>query len=120
MSEPTLYERIGSLDGLQAVVKSFYKEAYISDQVGHFFQNVDMEDLIDHQMNFLRHVLGDDIGYDGRGLELAHMHLDIKKADFDEVARLLSEAMDKEGVQTDVRDEILEILAGTEKLVVKE
>jgi truncated hemoglobin YjbI len=71
-------------------------------------------------MNFLRHALGDDIGYNGKGLELAHMHLDIKKADFDEVAKLLSEALDKEGIQTDVRDEILEILAGTEKLIVKE
>lgn len=120
MSEPTLYERIGGLDGLQAVVSTFYKSAYLSDQVGHFFQNVDMEALIDHQMNFLRHALGDDIGYKGKGLELAHMHLDIKKADFDEVVTLLVDAMNKEGIQADVQSDILNILKDTENLIVKQ
>ena len=42
----SLFERIGGLDGLQKVVKRFYKLVYVDDLVGHYFQNIDMEDMI--------------------------------------------------------------------------
>jgi hemoglobin len=86
---PSLFIQIGGLKGLQTVVKKFYRYAFSDDLVGHFFEDMDMEAMIDHQILFLRYALGDQIEYSGRALDAVHRNLNISNEDFNRIGELL-------------------------------
>ena len=47
-----LFEKYGGLRTLRAVIIDFYDRVLDSDVVGHFFEDVDIAKLIDHQTKF--------------------------------------------------------------------
>ena len=116
----SLFERIGGLDVLQTVVKKFYKLVYVDDLVGHYFQNLDMEDMIDHQIRFLRHALGDDVGYTGKGIEKAHAHLSITDEEFNRVGELLISSLEYAKVGDEEKEKIMRIVVSVKHLIVKD
>ena len=86
---PTLYDKYGGTPTMKILVREFYKQARVNPKVGHFFTQLNMEKLIDHQVQFLSFVLGKPARvYEGRELAVAHHPLNISDADFDEIGRL--------------------------------
>lgn len=116
---PTLYDKYGGTPTMKILVREFYKQARVNPKVGHFFTQLNMEKLIDHQVQFLSFVLGKPARvYEGRELAVAHHPLNISDADFDEIGRLLVNTLQTGGVTTDdiklimgvvldIRDEIV-------------
>jgi hemoglobin len=116
---PTLYDKYGGTPTMKVLVREFYKQARVNPKVGHFFTQLNMEKLIDHQVQFLSFVLGKPVRvYEGRELAVAHHPLNITDADFDEIGRLLVNTLKIGGVTIDdiklimgvvleIRDEIV-------------
>ena len=116
---PTLYDKYGGTPTMKILVREFYKQARVNPKVGHFFTQLNMEKLIDHQVQFLSFVLGKPVRvYEGRELADAHHPLNITDADFDEIGRLLVNTLKNGGVTLDdiklimgvvleIRDEIV-------------
>ena len=116
---PTLYDKYGGTPTMKILVREFYKQARVNPKVGHFFTQLNMEKLIDHQVQFLSFVLGKPVRvYEGRELADAHHPLNITDADFDEIGRLLVNTLKIGGVTIDdiklimgvvleIRDEIV-------------
>lgn len=115
----TLFDKYGGTETMRGLVREFYKYARASPKVGHFFNKLNMEKLIDHQVQFLSFILGKPARtYKGRELADAHHPLHISNEDFDEIGRLLRKTLTAAGVTKEdislimgvvieVRDEIV-------------
>ena len=95
----TLFDKYGGTETMRGLVREFYKYARASPKVGHFFNKLNMEKLIDHQVQFLSFILGKPARtYKGRELADAHHPLNISDEDFDEIGRLLRKTLTAAGV----------------------
>lgn len=93
----TLYEKYGGFASISKVVMAFYDRLLDSDEVGPFFDNVDMKRLIDHQTKFVASLLGGPAEFSEDRLEQAHKSLGIRGDQFDEMKRLLDETLAEHG-----------------------
>ena len=93
----TLYEKYGGFGAISKVVIDFYDRLLDSDEVGPFFDDVDMKRLIDHQTKFVASLLGGPADFADERLEQAHRHLGIGDADFDAMKQLLDETLGAHG-----------------------
>ncbi|MBY8977779.1 group 1 truncated hemoglobin [Rhodobacteraceae bacterium NNCM2] len=93
----TLYEKYGGFASISRVVMAFYDKLLDSEEVGPFFDDVDLKRLIDHQTKFVAFLLGGPAEYTGDRLEQFHRHLDIQGRHFDEMKRLLGETLLEHG-----------------------
>lgn len=77
---------------------TFYDLVLDSDQIGDYFDDIDMGRLVDHQTKFVASLLGGPASFSNERLRQVHQHLAISDTDFDEMARILGEAMAKHGM----------------------
>ncbi|MFW8634585.1 group I truncated hemoglobin [Cribrihabitans pelagius] len=106
----TIYEKYGGFSAISRVVMTFYELALESDQIGGYFEDVDMPRLIDHQTKFISSLLGGPASFSDARLETVHRALGISHADFDEMAALLREALAQHGVsEPDIRQTLAAI-----------
>lgn len=117
MSE-NLYEKYGGFGAISKVIMAFYDKLLDSEEVGPFFDDVDMKRLIDHQTKFIAALLGGPAEYSDDRLAQLHGHLDIKAGHFDEMKRLLDETLDEFGFTSDDRARVTdEIEARRDQIV---
>jgi len=114
----TLFEKYGGFATVSRIVMDFYDRALDSDQIGDFFEDVDMKKLIDHQTKFVATLLGGPASYTNERLAAMHTRLGINNADFDEMQRLLAETLEEHGVSAeDVGAVMREIEARRDSIV---
>jgi len=89
----SMFDRYGGFAVVHRVVLSFYDKLLDSDVAGPYFDDVDMQTLVDHQTKFISQVMGGPASYSNEVLEQVHRGLDITQAAFDEMARLLEETL---------------------------
>ena len=94
-----LFDKYGGFKFVSRLVLSFYDKALDSDQVGDYFDDVDMPRLIDHQTKFVSSLLGGPVSYTDERLQRAHASLNLTSADFDEVQRLLRDTLSEHGIE---------------------
>jgi hemoglobin len=95
----TLYEKYGGGETVRTLVNKFYQKVLSTSILIPYFENVDMDDLMDHQTRFISQVLGGPVTYDGDILKKAHGHLNITEDAFGAVACCLQETLEQLGVQ---------------------
>jgi len=95
----TLYDKYGGFDTFSAVVCNFYQKVLDSDELAHYFENVNMEKLMSHQTNFIATALGGPEKYNGIDLKKAHSPYKITVPHFQEVAELLEESLEEAEVE---------------------
>ena len=117
--EMPLFEKYGGLSVLRTVIFGFYDRVLDSDVIGHFFDNVDMARLVDHQTKFFTMVLGGPVTFLDDRLARAHSNLDVTHAHFDEVARLLRETLEEAGFDPDDTNLTLAAVERRRTLIVK-
>lgn len=117
MSE-TLFDKYGGFNTFSAVVSSFYQKVLDSDQLAHYFENVNMDKLMNHQTNFLSKALGGPDQYEGRDLKKVHARFEITLPDFQEVAELLAESLDEGGVEAEDVKTIISVVGGLQDQIV--
>jgi hemoglobin len=94
----SLFEKYGGFRNVSAIVMDFYERALESDQIGDYFDAVDMTRLIDHQTKFIASLMGGPASFSDDRLSAVHAHLGLDHADFDEMARILAETLGDHGV----------------------
>ena len=97
MAAQTLFEKYGGFSAVSKIVLSFYDVLLDSDEVGPFFDDVDMARLIDHQTKFIASLLGGPASYTDEQLYRLHERLDLEDRHFDEVVETLANTLAKHG-----------------------
>ena len=93
----SVFARYGGIGGLRNVIFDFYDRVLDNDVVGHFFDDVDMAKLVDHQTKFFTSVLGGPAHFADQRLERAHAHLIVTHAHFNEIKDILRETLEHAG-----------------------
>jgi hemoglobin len=97
----TLFDKYGGFSTVSRIVMAFYDRILDSDQVGDYFEDIDMKRLIDHQTKFVASLMGGPASFSDDMLQRVHQNLDITREDFDEVARLMRETLAEFDVEHD-------------------
>lgn len=98
----TLYEKYGGNATISRLVADFYREVLARPHLKAYFAGAPLPQLIQHQVRFLSHVLGQaPSAYNGRTMAEAHGRLQISAQDFAEVGQILSDTLEKAGMQAD-------------------
>ena len=97
MAKQTLFEKYGGFSAVSKIVLDFYDVLLDSDEVGPFFDDVDMPRLIDHQTKFIASLLGGPASYTDEQLHRLHERLKLQDRHFDEVLETLGETLKKHG-----------------------
>jgi hemoglobin len=118
MNNENLYDKYGGFATINSIVVQFYDNLLENDDVSHFFENISMEKLIDHQTKFLCQVLGGPADYSGRELKDAHLPLKITEKDFGVVATVLRETLQTAGVEAQDLETIMGVVGGTKNQIV--
>ena len=115
----TLFEKYGGFSTVSSIVHSFYKDLQENDKTKHYFENINMEALIDHQTKFISHALGGPAQYTGRTLQGAHAGLQISNEDFDEVADVLRDNLEDAGMEDDDVEKVMGIVESVRPMIVQ-
>ena len=99
MAQQTLFEKYGGFSKVSKIVLAFYDTLLDSDEIGPFFDDIDMSRMVDHQTKFVASLLGGPASYTDRQLQQMHNHLDIRDAHFDELKVVLKETLSDHGVE---------------------
>ena len=114
----TLFQKYGGFAKVSRVVLTFYDKVLDSEQIGEFFENIDMSRLVDHQTKFISSLLGGPAAYTDERLKQLHAHIGISDQDFDEMAKLLSEALDEHGFEPNDRDAVVREIEARRSFIV--
>ena len=114
----TTFEKYGGFATVSKVVMRFYEMVLDSDEVGHFFDDIDMPRLMDHQTKFVSSLMGGPAATSDNRLKAAHQGLDITDAHFDEIARLLVEAMSEFDMAPEDIDSVVRSVEAKRSLIV--
>jgi hemoglobin len=91
--ERSVYERYGGFSHVSRIVLDFYNRIMEDDDLGPFFDEVDMGRIVDHQTKFIAMLLGGPAHYNDEQIRRMHDHLAISDAHFDRLKALLAEAL---------------------------
>ena len=103
----SLFQKYGGFAKVSRVILTFYDKVLDSEQIGDFFDDIDMSQLVDHQTKFISSLLGGPAAYTDKQLKQLHAHIGISDQDFDEMAKLLSEALDENGFELGDREAVI-------------
>jgi hemoglobin len=96
----TIYDKYGGFGAINRIVMAFYDTMIDHDELGPYFDDVEMKDLIDHQTKFISALLGGPASFEDEHLRHAHTRLKITEAHFDEMKRVLEETLLDHGIET--------------------
>ena len=103
----SLFQKYGGFASVSRVVLTFYDKALDSDQIGGFFEDVDMKRLVDHQTKFISSLLGGPASFANDRLEQLHSRFEISDLDMDEMAKLLAESLEEHGFEPADREAVI-------------
>jgi hemoglobin len=96
--EKNLFEKYGGFSTVSRIVMQFYDKALDSDVLADYFEDIEMERLIDHQTKFVASLMGGPASYTDDMLKQLHAHLKIDDDAFDEMAKLFKETLEEAGL----------------------
>lgn len=98
MSE-TPYEKYGGFSTVSRIVMRLYDRLLDDDDVGPFFDDVDMPRLIDHQTKFVSALMGGPASFSDAHIANAHRGMTIEDLHFDRLKELIAETLDEFSVE---------------------
>lgn len=123
-SQPTLYERLGGLAPISIVVSDFI-DALVPDAV--LNQNPEIAAararvppsyLKYHVTALVCEVTGGPCKYAGRGMKVAHAHLNITEGEWDRMVTIFTQILDRYGVPSAEQQELFTIVGSTKGEIV--
>lgn len=114
----TLYDKYGGFKTISRVVMTFYEMALDSDDIGHYFEDIDMPRLIDHQTKFVSSLIGGPASFSDDRIEAVHRHLSISHDEFDVMAELFGEALSAHGMSDQDIKTALAAIEGKRSIIV--
>ncbi|MEM1346371.1 MAG: group 1 truncated hemoglobin [Pseudomonadota bacterium] len=118
MPGQNLYEKYGGFAQINRIVMAFYDALLDSDEIGPYFDDVDMVRLIDHQTKFVAALMGGPAQFDDEHLHRAHARLAITDTHFDEMKAILAETLDAHGMASEDIETVLGAIEMRRRVVV--
>ncbi|WP_299782171.1 group 1 truncated hemoglobin [uncultured Roseobacter sp.] len=119
MAERTLYEEYGGFSKVSKIVLSFYDSLLDNDEVGPFFDDVEMSRIVDHQTKFIASILGGPASYTDNQLRQLHSHLTITDGHFDELETVLRGTLLQHGMASEDVDLVVAEFEKRRPLIVR-
>ena len=120
MSAENLYAKYGGFGKVNRIVMAFYDRLLDSDEIGPYFDDIDMPRMIDHQTKFIASLLGGPAAFTDEQLGKAHARLDVSHVHFDELKQILHSTLSEHGVTTDDSAIVLSAIEARRAVIVKE
>jgi hemoglobin len=108
--QQSLYERLGGLPGITAVVGDFLQNVAADDRINIRFATADIPDLRQKLIDQICQATGGPCHYTGQDMKTAHAGMNIAGADFDALVEDLQKSMTKLGVPAKEQSELIAAL----------
>jgi hemoglobin len=111
-ADKSLYDRLGGMDAIKAVVKDFVEEQVAKDtRINHFFANSDLAKLQGHLADQICEAAGGPCKYTGRNMRESHAGMGVSAEDFSALVDDLQKSLAKFDVGAQEQQELLGALA---------
>ncbi|MEM7076156.1 MAG: group 1 truncated hemoglobin [Pseudomonadota bacterium] len=91
--EKTLFDKYGGFSTVSRIVLTLYDRLLEDDDLGPFFDDVDLPGIIDHQTKFVSSLMGGPASFGDDHIARAHSHLTINPHHFDRLKDLVTEVL---------------------------
>jgi hemoglobin len=116
--EQTLFEKYGGFSVVSRIVLDLYDRLPDDDDVGPFFDDVEMARIVDHQTKFVSSLMGGPASYTDDQISRLHARLDIGDEHFDKLQAILRQTLADHGIAPGDTDAIVGAFESRRKLVV--
>ena len=117
--EKTLYERLGGLDAITAVVESFRDTVAADDRINLKFARTDLARLRKMLIDQVCEATGGPCHYNGRGMKEAHAGMKVTNGEFNALVEDLVATLSQSKVPKAEQDELLAILGSLKSEIVE-
>jgi hemoglobin len=118
MMHKSLYDRLGGIDAIRAVVDDFVGNVAADKRINKFFANTDIDRLKRNLVNQICQGTGGPCVYTGRSMKEAHAGMGVRSRDFNALVGDLGKTLKKFKVPAREQKELVAILAPTKKDIV--
>ena len=118
-AERSLYERLGGVGAIQAVVTKFINNVGADKRINARFATTDLKQLNKHLVDQVCQATGGPCTYTGRDMKTTHKGMKLTTADFNALVEDLVKALDTFNVPKQEKDELLAILGPMKKDIVE-
>ncbi len=118
MMKKSLYERLGGVDAIRAVVDDFVANVAADKRINRFFAHTDIDRLKRNLVDQLCQGTGGPCTYTGRSMKEAHAGMGVRSRDFNALVGDLSKSLKKFKVPAREQRELVAILAPMKKDIV--
>lgn len=108
------------LNTIGRAVDLLYSRALASDELGPYFKNINMNQLRNHQVELLSHVMGGPVTHRVDALKKAHQKLKISAGHFDVLCTILGGALVDVGIDERDTNQIMAVIESTRSRIVGE
>ncbi|WP_317056662.1 group I truncated hemoglobin [Roseovarius rhodophyticola] len=91
--EKSLFDKYGGFSTVSKIVLTLYDRLLEDDDVGPFFDDVDLSRLIDHQTKFVSSLMGGPASFSDDHIERAHRGMQIEDHQFDRLKEIVAEVL---------------------------
>ena len=114
----TIWDRYGGYSFVAKTVRDFYDRVLVSKAVAPYFDGINMEGLIEHQIRTIGAVMEGPYDLDIEALHRAHSHLRISEDHFDELGVILDQTLDKHGLSAADKGVLLDAVESVRPVIV--
>jgi hemoglobin len=118
MMKKSLYERLGGIDAIRAVVDDFVGNVAADKRINKFFANTDIVRLKRNLVNQICQGTGGPCVYTGRSMKEAHAGMGVRSSHFNALVGDLGKTLKKFKVPAREQKELVAILAPMKKDIV--
>lgn len=95
---PSVYEKYGGFAKISRVVLDFYDRLLDDDDLGPYFDDIDLGRVVDHQTKFVAALLGGPANYSDAQIRQVHRRLEITPGHFDRLKAILRDTLSDHGL----------------------
>lgn len=110
-NQASLYERLGGLESIRAVIDDFVVRVGQDPRIGQQFANANGPRLASLLTDQVCEATGGPCTYNGLDMKTSHAGMTITKADFNALVEVLQASMREKGVPMSLQLEVLALLA---------
>lgn len=116
--QETIWNRYGGYSFVAQTVRDFYDRLLVSKALAPYFDGVNMEGLIEHQIQTVGAVMGGPYDLNVEALRRAHRHLRVQQTHFDELAVILDQTLDSHGLSANDKAVLLDAVDSVRSVIV--
>lgn len=97
----SFYEKSGGFAAVSRIVLALYDRILDDDDLGPFFDDVDMKRLVDHQTKFVTYLMGGPASFTDEQIAAVHRRLEIDDSHFNRLLELVRETLEDFGLSAE-------------------